>query len=138
MLGGYGDFLYQTGMIDELQRDYVNQQTSLGVKLIQQKKWMEAFEVNSYSIALTMLLSYILFPTALLFGQILEILLVPHLLPAGVDLGVFSFWFQVFDSLMNGDLTPVPSFYQNATGCSNYYNYLMCQVQCQQRHKPPT
>lgn len=46
MLGGYGDFLYQTGMIDELQRDYVDQQTSLGVKLIQQQKWIEAFEVN--------------------------------------------------------------------------------------------
>ncbi|XP_075883517.1 putative serine carboxypeptidase CPVL [Nelusetta ayraudi] len=77
MLGGYGDFMYQTGMIDEQQRDYVDQQTSLGTKLIQQKKWLEAFEV--------------------------------------------------FDSLLNGDITSVPSFYQNATGCTNYYNYLMCQ-----------
>lgn len=48
MLGGYGDFMYQTGMIDEQQRDYVDQQTSLGQKLIQQQKWMEAFEVNPY------------------------------------------------------------------------------------------
>lgn len=55
MLGGYGDFLYQTGMIDEQQRDYVDRQTSLGVKLIQQKKWLEAFEVNSYLIASTAL-----------------------------------------------------------------------------------
>lgn len=55
MLGGYGDFMYQTGMIDEQQRDYVDQQTSLGAKLIQQKKWLEAFEVNSYLIASTAL-----------------------------------------------------------------------------------
>lgn len=55
MLGGYGDFMYQTGMIDEQQRDYVDQQTSLGTKLIQQKKWLEAFEVNSYLIASTAL-----------------------------------------------------------------------------------
>lgn len=47
MLGGYGEFLYQTGMIDELQKQYVDQQTDLGVKLIQQEKWVEAFEVMS-------------------------------------------------------------------------------------------
>lgn len=46
MLGGYGDFMYQTGMIDELQRQYVVQQTDLGVKLIQQQKWVEAFQVT--------------------------------------------------------------------------------------------
>lgn len=48
MLGGYGEFLYQTGMIDELQKQYVEQQTDLGVKLIQQEKWVEAFEVMSW------------------------------------------------------------------------------------------
>ncbi len=46
MLGGYGEFMYQTGMIDEPQRQYVNQQTDLGVKLIQQQKWVEAFQVR--------------------------------------------------------------------------------------------
>lgn len=46
MLGGYGDFLYQTGMIDDLQRQYVITQTDLGVKLIQQQKWLEAFRVE--------------------------------------------------------------------------------------------
>lgn len=46
MLGGYGEFLYQTGMIDELQRQYVIQQTDLGVKLIHQQKWVEAFQVR--------------------------------------------------------------------------------------------
>ncbi|XP_077455796.1 putative serine carboxypeptidase CPVL [Stigmatopora argus] len=77
MLGGYGEFMYQTGMIDEVQKQYVNKQSDLGVQLIQQKKWVEAFEV--------------------------------------------------FDSLLNGDLAPYPSFFQNATGCTNYYNYLSCQ-----------
>lgn len=46
MLGGYGDFMYQTGMIDELQKQYVVQQTDYGVKLIQQQKWVEAFQVR--------------------------------------------------------------------------------------------
>lgn len=36
---------------------------------------------------------------------------------------------QVFDSLLNGDVVPYPSFYQNATGCTNYFNYMQCQVQ---------
>ncbi|KAJ8004781.1 hypothetical protein DPEC_G00139880 [Dallia pectoralis] len=77
MLGGYGDFLYQTGMIDMLQKQYVEQQTDSGVQLIQQEKWVEAFEV--------------------------------------------------FDSLLNGDIGPYPSFFQNATGCTNYFNYLQCR-----------
>ncbi|KAB5586952.1 hypothetical protein PHYPO_G00007410 [Pangasianodon hypophthalmus] len=77
MMGGYADFMYQAGMLDELQREYVKQQTDACVKLIQQEKWMEAFEV--------------------------------------------------FDMLMNGDIAPYPSFFQNATGCTNYNNYLQCQ-----------
>lgn len=77
MLGGYGEFLYQTGMIDERQKEYVNQQTDLGVKLIQEQKWVDAF--------------------------------------------------KVFDKLLNGDVDPYPSFFQNATGCTNYFNYMMCQ-----------
>ncbi|KAF3691829.1 putative serine carboxypeptidase CPVL [Channa argus] len=77
MLGGYGEFMYQTGMIDENQKQYVVQQTDYGVKLIQQQKWLEAF--------------------------------------------------QVFDHLLNGDVDPYPSFFQNVTGCTNYYNYMMCQ-----------
>lgn len=46
MLGGYGEFMYQTGMIDENQKQYVVQQTDYGVKLIQQQKWVEAFQVR--------------------------------------------------------------------------------------------
>lgn len=46
MLGGYGDFMYQTGMIDELQRQYVVEQTDLGVAFIQKQKWVEAFRVG--------------------------------------------------------------------------------------------
>uniref|UniRef100_A0A4W5L6V2 Carboxypeptidase vitellogenic like n=1 Tax=Hucho hucho TaxID=62062 RepID=A0A4W5L6V2_9TELE len=83
MLGGYGDFLYQTGLIDMLQKQYVEQQTASGVQLIQQEKWVEAFEV--------------------------------------------------FDSLLNGDILPYPSFFQNATGCTNYFNYLQCQVGTQSK-----
>lgn len=46
MLGGYADFLYQTGLVDELQRQYVKMQTDTGVKLIQEQRWVEAFEVS--------------------------------------------------------------------------------------------
>ncbi|XP_036617382.1 probable serine carboxypeptidase CPVL isoform X2 [Trichosurus vulpecula] len=35
--------------------------------------------------------------------------------------------FEIFDNLMNGDLTSYPSYFQNCTGCSNYYNFLQCQ-----------
>ncbi|KAG7469698.1 hypothetical protein MATL_G00131650 [Megalops atlanticus] len=77
MLGGYADFLYQTGMVDELQKQYVQLQTDGAIQLIQQKKWVEAFEV--------------------------------------------------FDSLLNGDVSPYPSFFQNVTGCTNYFNFLQCQ-----------
>lgn len=37
-------------------------------------------------------------------------------------------WLQVFDSLLNGDVEPYPSFFKNATGCTNYFNYMTCQV----------
>ncbi|XP_042174432.1 probable serine carboxypeptidase CPVL [Oncorhynchus tshawytscha] len=84
MLGGYGDFLYQTGLIDMLQKQYVEQQTASGVQLIQQEKWVAAFEV--------------------------------------------------FDSLLNGDILPYPSFFQNATGCTNYFNYLQCQEPADQEY----
>ena len=52
MLGGYADFLYQTGMVDELQREYVIQQTDNGVQFIQQQKWVEAFEVGGALVSL--------------------------------------------------------------------------------------
>ncbi|XP_014392486.1 PREDICTED: probable serine carboxypeptidase CPVL [Myotis brandtii] len=38
-------------------------------------------------------------------------------------------WFQAFevmDKLLDGDLTTDPSYFQNVTGCSNYYNILQC------------
>ncbi|XP_048882335.1 LOW QUALITY PROTEIN: probable serine carboxypeptidase CPVL [Brienomyrus brachyistius] len=77
MLGGYADFLYQTGMVDEQQKQYVQEQTDIGVQLIKSEKWLEAF--------------------------------------------------MVFDSLLTGDMTPYPSFFQNVTGCTNYFNYLQCE-----------
>ncbi|KYO26857.1 putative serine carboxypeptidase CPVL isoform A [Alligator mississippiensis] len=77
MLGGYAQFLYQIGLVDEKQRDYVQQQADLGVIYIQQKKWTEAFEI--------------------------------------------------FNFLINGDETGIPSYSQNVTGCSNFFNMLQCQ-----------
>ncbi|XP_066441741.1 probable serine carboxypeptidase CPVL [Eleutherodactylus coqui] len=77
MLGGYADFLYQTGLVDENQKSYVQQQSDLAIRYIQQQRWMDAY--------------------------------------------------YVFNSLLNGNRTTYPSFFQNATGCSNYYNYLQCQ-----------
>uniref|UniRef100_A0A670Y9N4 Carboxypeptidase vitellogenic like n=1 Tax=Pseudonaja textilis TaxID=8673 RepID=A0A670Y9N4_PSETE len=44
MLGGYAEFLYQIGLVDEKQRIYVQNQTNLGQQYIQQKKWKKAFE----------------------------------------------------------------------------------------------
>ncbi len=46
MLGGYADFLYQTGLVDELQRQHVQMQTDAVVKLIQEQRWVEAFQVS--------------------------------------------------------------------------------------------
>lgn len=46
MLGGYGEFMYQTGLIDENQKQHVVQQTDYAMKLIRQQKWVEAFKVR--------------------------------------------------------------------------------------------
>ncbi|XP_078284634.1 putative serine carboxypeptidase CPVL isoform X2 [Rhinoraja longicauda] len=32
----------------------------------------------------------------------------------------------VFDRLLNGDTVEYPSYFENVTGCSNYYNFLQC------------
>ncbi|XP_072365490.1 probable serine carboxypeptidase CPVL isoform X2 [Scyliorhinus torazame] len=32
----------------------------------------------------------------------------------------------LFDALLNGDVVKYPSFFKNATGCTNYYNFLQC------------
>ncbi|EPY80614.1 serine carboxypeptidase CPVL [Camelus ferus] len=34
--------------------------------------------------------------------------------------------FELLDKLLDGDLTTEPSYFQNVTGCSNYYNLLQC------------
>ncbi|XP_031237807.1 probable serine carboxypeptidase CPVL isoform X2 [Mastomys coucha] len=34
--------------------------------------------------------------------------------------------FQILNKLLDGDLTTGSSFFQNATGCTNYYNILQC------------
>ena len=35
---------------------------------------------------------------------------------------------QIFDQLLNGDITPYPSFFYNVSGTSNYYNFLLTTV----------
>jgi len=42
MVQSYADFMYQTGLLDELQRDRVANQTREIVNLVNQKKWIEA------------------------------------------------------------------------------------------------
>ncbi|XP_023588129.1 probable serine carboxypeptidase CPVL [Trichechus manatus latirostris] len=34
--------------------------------------------------------------------------------------------FEILDRLLDGDLTDEPSYYENVTGCTNYYNFLQC------------
>ena len=36
--------------------------------------------------------------------------------------------FQIWDLLLNGDFSGVPSYYTNVTGCTDYYNYMRCKV----------
>ncbi|XP_051058735.1 probable serine carboxypeptidase CPVL [Phodopus roborovskii] len=35
--------------------------------------------------------------------------------------------FEILDKLLDGDLTNDQSFFQNVTGCTNYYNFLECE-----------
>ncbi|XP_063421347.1 probable serine carboxypeptidase CPVL [Mytilus trossulus] len=35
--------------------------------------------------------------------------------------------FMIFDTLLNGDITPYPSFFYNVSGTKNYYNFLLTQ-----------
>ncbi|XP_042637537.1 probable serine carboxypeptidase CPVL [Orycteropus afer afer] len=34
--------------------------------------------------------------------------------------------FEILDRLLDGDLTNEPSYFENITGCSNYFNFLQC------------
>jgi vitellogenic carboxypeptidase-like protein len=71
----YGDFLFNIGLVDEMDRDYFKKLAHIQVDFIKKEKWFQAF--------------------------------------------------QVFDSLLNGDLSKHPSYYTNATGFHYYFNYLM-------------
>ncbi|CAJ0918976.1 unnamed protein product [Ranitomeya imitator] len=46
MLAGYADFMFQTGIVDENQKAYVQQQCDLAIYYIQQQKWIDSFDVN--------------------------------------------------------------------------------------------
>jgi len=45
MILAYADFMYQTGLVDESQRDYFVNQSRKSVDLINQKKYIEAADV---------------------------------------------------------------------------------------------
>jgi vitellogenic carboxypeptidase-like protein len=42
----YGDFLYQIGLIDVNGRTVFHEIENLGMKYMQEKKWIEAFDVS--------------------------------------------------------------------------------------------
>jgi len=50
MIQAYGDFMYQTALVDESQRDYFANKSQEASSLINQKKWIEAAEVNIFII----------------------------------------------------------------------------------------
>ncbi|XP_006832339.1 PREDICTED: probable serine carboxypeptidase CPVL [Chrysochloris asiatica] len=76
IIGGYSEFLYQIGLLDEGQGKYFQNQCDECVKHIKEGNWTEAFEI--------------------------------------------------LDRLLDGDLSNEPSYFENATGCTNYYNFLQC------------
>jgi len=45
MVQSYAEFMYQTGLVDELQRDNIANKSRSAVDLINEKKWLEATEV---------------------------------------------------------------------------------------------
>ncbi|XP_053465264.1 probable serine carboxypeptidase CPVL isoform X2 [Nycticebus coucang] len=76
IVGGYAEFLYQIGLLDEKQRKYFQEQCDECVEHIKKQNWFQAF--------------------------------------------------AILDKLLDGDLTSDPSYFQNVTGCINYYNLLQC------------
>ena len=46
MIQEYADFMFQTGQLDENQRDFFKEQCGLCGKMIEEKKWIEAFKVG--------------------------------------------------------------------------------------------
>lgn len=74
MVGGYGDLLFQFGLVDEMQKAFFDKETATAISYIKNKDFYAAF--------------------------------------------------KIFDMLLNGDLSPYPTFFYNATGSTNYYNIL--------------
>jgi len=48
MIQGYADFMYQTALVDESQRDYFANRSQEALDLINQKKWIEAAGVYTF------------------------------------------------------------------------------------------
>lgn len=48
MFNGYGDLLYQFGMVDENEKAYIDNETQKGVNFMKQKDFYQAFLVKIY------------------------------------------------------------------------------------------
>ncbi|CAG2165252.1 unnamed protein product [Oppiella nova] len=64
---GYGPFLYQTGLIDENQRDYVNTETNKAIEFINNKNYLDAFKTIDILTGLWSMDSYFRNATGLSF-----------------------------------------------------------------------
>ena len=49
MFGGYGDLMFQFGMVDENEKAYIDNATQQGIDYMKQKKFYEAFLVKIMS-----------------------------------------------------------------------------------------
>jgi len=56
MIQAYADFMYQIGLVDELQRDFYASKAGDAVNFINQKKWVEAAEVSYCDVLLRFVL----------------------------------------------------------------------------------
>ena len=48
MFGGYGDLLYQFGMVDENEKAFIDNKTAEGVNLMEKGDFYGAFLVNTF------------------------------------------------------------------------------------------
>ena len=48
MFNGYGDLLYQFGMVDENEKAHIDNETQKGVNFMKQKDFYQAFLVKIY------------------------------------------------------------------------------------------
>ena len=63
MIHSYAEFMFQTGLLDEIQRDYFKNATDVVGALIAQKKWIEADKVHSKFYTLNLLICILYYLT---------------------------------------------------------------------------